>query len=317
MSATPITIRPLPATRVKRILYTTDFSVASRKALPLLGVIARKFDSEIYIANIWFPLPYSMGTPDASLALEVEQFEDAQARTREFSNSPELAGLKTTLVVEQGEVEEEIARVVEERDVDLVVLSTHGRTGWKRLLMGSVSESLFRKLSCPVLTVGPSLAEKFSREFPLKRVLFPVDFSEESRSVFPFVASLASQHGCELVLVHVLPEETATNPDAKRLAEPLRKDMESVYSPYLQKGCKAEFAIDFGDPVERILNLAETGNVDLIAMGVRNAPEFVTHFRNTITYRVVLEAKCPVLTYRASQRIGQQKTSRNKSTEDL
>ena len=300
MSAARIATPPLPGTRVKKLLYATDFSEASRKALPIVAAIARKFDSELFIANVWYPLSYSMGRPDAPAALEAEQFEDAVACTREFSKCAELAGLNTTVVVEQGEVEEEIARVVQQRGVDLVVVGTHGRTGWKRLLMGSVSESLFRKLTCPVLTVGPALSERFSREFALKRLLFPVDFSEESRSVFPFIASLASQHGCELVLVHVLPEETGTNPDARKLAEPLRKDMELVYSPYLQKSCKAEFVIDFGDSVERILSLAETHNVDLIAMGVRNAPEFVTHFRNTITYRVVLEAKCPVLTYRAS-----------------
>jgi nucleotide-binding universal stress UspA family protein len=300
MSTTfPVAIPTMPAAQLKRILYATDLSEASRKALPLLSAIARKYDSEIYVANIWFPLPYSMGAPDAPLALEAQQSEDALSRTREISESEQLAGVPKTLVVEQGDVVEEIAKIVREQNVDLVLLSTHGRTGWKHLLMGSVAESLFRNLRCPVLTVGPRLSERFSRAFTLKKLLFAVDFSEESRTVFPYVASLASQQDCELVLVHVLPEETGMNPESRRLAEALRKDMESVYSPYLEKGCKAEFVIDFGDPAKRILDLAEIKGVDLIAMGVRNAPEFVTHFRNTITYRVVLGATCPVLTYRA------------------
>lgn len=300
MSTVPVAIPSLPATQLKRVLYATDFSEASRRALPLLSAIAKKYGSEIYIANIWFPLPYSMGSPDAPLAFEAEQAEDALTRTREISESEQLAGVPKTLIVEQGDVGEEIARIVRERSVDLVLLSTHGRTGWKHLLMGSVAERLFRNLRCPVLTVGPRLSERFSREFPLKKLLFAVDFSQESRMVFPLVSSLAAQRNCELVLVHVLPEETGLNPEARRLAEPLRKDMESVYSPYLEKGCKAEFVIDFGDPAKRILDLAQAKNVDLIAMGVRNAPEFVTHFRNTITYRVVLQATCPVLTYRAT-----------------
>lgn len=298
MSA-PITAPSLLASaQVKKILYATDSSEASRKALPLVGAVAKKYGAAIYVANIW--LPYSMGSPDAPVASEAEQFEDALAHTRKVSESPELAGLSTQVIVEEGDVGEEIARIVQQSNIDLVVVSTHGRTGWRRLVMGSVAESLFRNLSCPVLTAGPKLSERFSREFAIKRILFPTDFSEESRFTFPFFASLAAQNDSELVLAHVLPEETGTNPDTKRLAEPLRKDMEAVYAPYIEKSCRTEFVIDFGDAAQRIVDLVRTRHLDLIGMGVRNAPEFVTHFRNTVTYRVVLEAECPVLTHRAS-----------------
>jgi nucleotide-binding universal stress UspA family protein len=288
------------STTIKKILYTTDFSEASKRALPAVAAIARKYGSEIFIANVWSPLPYSMGSPDAPVALEVEEYQDALARTRKFLECSELVGLHSQILVEEGDVGEQIARVVQERDVDLVVVSTHGRTGWKRFVMGSGAESLLRNLTCPVLTVGPKLAERFCRQFAVRRILFPTDFSEQSRSVFPFFASFAAKNACELVIAHILPEETGINPEAKKLAEPLRKDLESVYSPYIHEPCKPDFVIDFGDPVERVLALAEFRDVDLIAMAPRNAPEFVTHFRKTVTYRVVLGATCPVLTYRAS-----------------
>ena len=301
MSAIPIAIPSMRATaQVQKILYATDFSEASRRALPLAVAIAKKYGAAICIANVWFPLPYSMGSPDAPVALEAEQLENVMARARRVSESSELARLPTELIVEEGDVAEQIAKIVQQRHIDLVVVSTHGRTGWRRLVMGSVAESLFRNLSCPVLTAGPKLSERFSRDFAIKKILVPIDFSEESRLTFPFFASLAVQNECELVIAHVLPEETGTNPDAKKLAEPLRKDMEIIYPPYIQESCKAEFLIDFGDSATRIVDLARVRNVDLIAMGVRNAPEFVTHFRKTVTYRVVLEAACPVLTRRAS-----------------
>jgi nucleotide-binding universal stress UspA family protein len=299
MSAIQIAVPRIPATQIRRILFATDFSEASRKALPLVAAIARKYGSEIYLANIWFPLPYTMGSPDVPIMFEAEQHKDALERTRKIAESEELAGFPKTVIVEQGDVGEEIEALVRKQNVDLVVLSTHGRTGWKHVLMGSVAEYLLRKLTCPVLTVGPRLSEGLSHEFAFRRILFPTDLSVEARELFPYFASLAAQEGGDIAVVHVLPEETGVNPDAATLAEPLRKDMESVYSRYVPIGCRAEFAITFGDPATRIVDLALARNVGLIGMGVRHASEVVTHFQNTIAYGVVLRATCPVLTCRA------------------
>ena len=134
----------------------------------------------------------------------------------------------------------------------------------------------------------------------IKHILFPTDLSDESQAVFPYLASLASQYKASLTLLHVLPVETATNPDAKSLAEPLRQEMQDIFSPHIDPRCSAEFIIDFGDTAERILSHAETGRADLIGLGVRKAGEITTHFRNTVAYRVVLQAHCPVLTSRYS-----------------
>jgi nucleotide-binding universal stress UspA family protein len=165
--------------------------------------------------------------------------------------------------------------------------------------MGSVAEELFRRLSCPVLTIGPCFTKMFSEKSRIKTLLFPTDLSRESRIIFPYLASVASENKSELILIHVLPEETGTNPDARVLAEPLRKELETVFAPLISPLCQAEFLIDFGNPAERILALAQQRGVDLIGMGVRQAPEFITtHFRNTVAYRIVLGAECPVLTWR-------------------
>ena len=128
----------------------------------------------------------------------------------------------------------------------------------------------------------------------IKHVLFPTDLSDESRAVFPYLTSLASEYKALLTLLHVLPIETATNPDAISLAEPLRKEMQNIFSPQIDPRCQAEFIVDFGDTTERILAHAEAGRADFIGLGVRKAGEITTHFRNTVAYRVVLQAQCPV-----------------------
>jgi nucleotide-binding universal stress UspA family protein len=302
MNASAIVISMVPAVQVRRILFATDFSEASRAALPLVSAIARQYGSHVYVANIWSPLPYSMVTPEAVSTLENKQKNEAQAKARGVLATKELAGVQATVIVQPGDPVEELNRVVRQQNIDLAVLSTHGRTGWKHVVMGSVAEELFRNLTCPVLTVGPCFSKWFSEKSQLKSILFPTDLSEESRSVFPYLASLASEYKSDLTLMHVLPEETGTNPDARRLAEPLRQEMEGTFSPQISPRCRANFVIEFGDPAKCILTFAQRRNVDLIGMGVRKAVAISTHFRNTIAYQVVLGADCPVLTCRPVQK---------------
>ena len=302
MNAAAVVIPIVPAIQIRRILYATDFSEASGAVLPLVSAIARHYGSQVYVANIWSPLPYSMVTPEAVSTLEKRQESEAQAKAKELLATTQLAGLSATVIVQPGDPVEELNRVVREQNIDLAVLSTHGRTGGKHLVMGSVAEDLFRNLPCPVLTIGPCFSKWYSDKGEIKTILFPTDLSEESRSVFPYLPSIASEYKSDLTLVHVLPEEAGTNPDARRLAEPLRKEMEAVFSPQISPRCRASFLIEFGDPAKCVLSLAQRPNVDLIGMGVRKAVAISTHFRNTIAYRVVLGADCLVLTCRSVQK---------------
>jgi len=186
--------------------------------------------------------------------------------------------------------------MVRENHIDLAILSTHGRTGLKHLMMGSVAEELFRNLPCPVLTVGPHLAPRFQTLTGLKEILFPTDMSEESKAVFPYLASLAAEYQAHITVLHVLPLQTAANPEAKKLAEPLQKQMEHTFAPTLSPRTPVSYVIDFGNPAERTLTHALTSSADLIGMGVRQAGEITTHFRTTAAYKVVIGAYCPVLT---------------------
>lgn len=298
MKASAVVIPIVPSIELKRILYATDFSDASLAALPLVSIMARHYGSRVFVANIWTPPQYPMVSPEVAGALQYKDESEAQAQARGLLNTKELAGLSATAIVKSGVPSQELGRLVREKNIDLAILGTHGRTGLKHLLMGSVAEDLFRHLPCPVLTVGPNVPKWSMVRDEIKHILFPTDLSEESRAAFPYLASLASEHRASLTLLHVLPIETARNPDARSLAEPLRKEMQSIFSSSIDPRCPAEFIIDFGDTSERILAHAEAGRADLIGLGVRKAGEVTTHFRNTVAYRVVLQAHCPVLTSR-------------------
>jgi nucleotide-binding universal stress UspA family protein len=300
MKTSTVVIPIAPAIELQRILYATDFSDASLAALPLVSTIARKYGSHVFVVNVSTPVPYTMVSPEAAAALQQKDELAARAKVRDLLNTGDLARLSATAIVRSGLPSKELGRFVREQTIDLAILGTHGRTGMKHLLMGSVAEDLFRHLPCPVLTVGPNISKASLQATGIKHILFPTDLSDESRAVFPYLASLASEYKASLTLLHVLPIETATNPDAMSLAEPLRKEMQNIFSPHIDPRCRVEFIIDFGDAAERILAHAETGRADLMGLGVRKAAEITTHFRNTVAYRVVLQAQCPVLTARHS-----------------
>lgn len=300
MKASSVVIPVAPAIELQRVLYATDLSDASLAALPLVSTIAHQYGSRVFVMNVSTSVSYAMVSPEAAVALQQRDELAAQSKVQELLNSGDLAGLSATAIVRSGFPTEELERFVRQQKIDLAILGTHGRTGMKHLLLGSVAEELFRHLPCPVLTVGPNVAKASMQATAIRHILFPTDLSDESQAVFPYLASLASQYKASLTLLHVLPVETATNPDAMSLAEPLRKEMQNIFASHMDPDCPAEFMIDFGETAERILAHAESGRADLIGLGVRKAGEITTHFRNTVAYRVVLQAHCPVLTARYS-----------------
>lgn len=291
-----VAIPVLPAVRLKNILYTTDFSNPSRVALPIVAAIARKYGSHIFAAHVWAPLPYSMVSPEALPVLEGKEENDARDALDDFMRIKEFDGLTVTPILKCGEATRELSRIVHQHHIDLAILSTHGRTGFKRLLMGSVAEELFRSLPCPVLTVGPNISHRFDTQSEIKRILFPTDLSHDSAAVFPYLAALAAEYAAQITLLHVVPQEDRRHPAAMDEAESLRSAMQRMFGSQIDPRCTVRLVVEAGDPTERILAQARAENVDLIGFGVRKAGEITTHFRNTVPYKVVLESECPVLT---------------------
>lgn len=130
----------------------------------------------------------------------------------------------------------------------------------------------------------------------MNEVLFPTDLSIESGGVFPYLASLASESAAHMTLLHVVPGEDRRHPSAMDEHDSLRSAMQRMFCPKIDPRCGVKLVVEAGDPVERILANSRADKADLIGFGVRKAGEISTHFRNSVPYKVVLEAECPVLT---------------------
>lgn len=199
--------------QLKRILYATDFSEASRLALPIVCAIGRKYGSQIWVMNVWSRLPYSMVTPEALGVVENKQEADAKAEMARFLQRSELQELPTKPLVVSGDPVEEISHFIDEQRIDLAVIATHGRTGLKHFLMGSLAEQLLHTLTCPILTVGPHLNSRFGDWKEIKTILYPTDFSPESKTVFPYVAALAAEYQSTIMVLHVVRPKDKGGPD--------------------------------------------------------------------------------------------------------
>jgi nucleotide-binding universal stress UspA family protein len=294
MSAIPIPV--LPSVQLKRILYTTDLSDASRAALPFVSAIARRYGSQVFAAHIWAPLLYPMTPAGMHSILEEQQKKDAQRALEEVLQTKELAGIQVKSMLACGEPLRELKKIVQENRIELAIVSTHGRTGFRHLLMGSVAEELFRTLPCPVLTVGPNISSRFTTQREIRHILFPTDLSLESKAVFPYLAMLAAEYRSKITVLHVLPSENHRHPSELDEAATLKEEIHRMFCSQTDPRCQVHVIIEAGHPAERILAHSQAGKADLIGLGVHKLGTFSTHFRNTIPYKVILQAECPVLT---------------------
>ena len=141
---------------IKTILCPTDFSEPAREALNVASDLAQHFGAEIrllHVVPVLPPLP-----PDPNFVFKVPEYEGflhAEAEKNLQTLSTDLSGksLRVTTSVAHGDAAGEIIRAAETQKVDMIVISTHGATGWERLLFGSVAEKVVRLASCPVLTI--------------------------------------------------------------------------------------------------------------------------------------------------------------------
>jgi nucleotide-binding universal stress UspA family protein len=142
----------------KRILCPTDFSEPAFTALKRAEELARCFDAELIVAHVIPPLPgpHLFPDPKASLNFDVPLYQQELAIKAEQMLKDLVSHHKvgTRDLVTTGEPAPEILRIAQQEHVDLIVIASHGLTGWRRLVFGSVAEKVVRQATCPVLTIA-------------------------------------------------------------------------------------------------------------------------------------------------------------------
>ncbi len=287
--AAPILTTPAAA-GLKNVLFTTDFSEESLKALPFAGSITRAFRSKLHLLHIEPAAPLTAGLADTHLYEAAGK--NAAEQLASLRTSPAIKGLDPALVLAEGDIKAQLLKTIGDRRIDLVVAGTRGRTGVRKMLLGSVLEEMCRASTCPILTVGPDAM--FHPEAPFKRILFPTNLSEQSRKAVPYIAMLAAEFGSRLTVVNVVPENEATTSEPHSPVASLKSKMAELFGADLEK-FKPEYQVAFGNTADAVLRVARERNANLIAMAIRNAfrPGIL---RQRTAYLIMAGAPCPVLT---------------------
>jgi nucleotide-binding universal stress UspA family protein len=293
-------VKSTPRLALDNILFTTDFSPASERAFLFALAFARWYGSKITVAHAVTPEPH-YSVPLDPLPVDMDPFwQNARNAMTAFETSHSFHGVKHASVLEQGSPWEVVSRVMRQQAVDLLVLGTHGRQGWKKLVLGSEAEVIFRQATCPVLTVGPHVAAMDPERWKPYTIVYATDFSPSSLQALPLALSIAEESQANLILLHLTPLVPI---DAQeRALRAIEERLQALVPAEATDWCKASVLVRFEFPAEGILRLARERAADLIVMGARKrgAPQAASHIPWATAAEVVSHAQCPVLTVRGS-----------------
>jgi len=218
-----------------------------------------------------------------------------------------MKGLTRQVFVERGPFWHVLERVIQERDIDLIVAGTHGRRGLKKLVMGSVAEEIFRRARCPVMTIGPHISTDGIAKGRIGLILYAghseTEIAEGENCALSYATGLARESEANLVLLHVLPR---TEDDFLARRESMAKDVRQQLlnrANLISRGARLAYPplpiVTFGTPAVEILRVAQQQRAELIVMAVHyKGIGLAAHLPWTTTHRVICEAPCPVLTVR-------------------
>ena len=275
-----------PKTRIafKNILFATDLSYLADAALPYVLETARLYGSRICAVHV----RHHGATWDRPEENALASLKD---RLKEFPSD---------VLVEDGEVQPTLLRLIAERNIDLVIVSTHGRTGLGRVLLGSVAEAIFRAAPCPVLTVGPHLVRDPQWALKIKEILYATDMTPVSDAAAKYAISLAQENQARLTILNVQPTAKAGElVQSEHYATATLRRLQELVPPEAQLWCEPYCMVEQGDPAEKILDVAARYRADLIVLGIRpHGIGTATHIARPTAHRVVAGATCPVLTAR-------------------
>lgn len=297
------------AVAVKNVLYATDFSATSQAAIPYAAGICRKFGSTLHIAHVLSDATLLMSGGVDYVAIGA-LYEDASTVAKEKIDKirGQLSGISMRSYVRHGRVWENLSDIVDENEIDLIVVGTHGRTGLGKIVLGSVAEDILRHAPCPVLTVGPKVSGRaklpeFNVQAPtlapvdleLQNVLYAANFTDASLRVAPVAIDLAEEFGARLTLIHVLENYSILDAKSRPIEDAVRQLQALV--PKNAVAYVPEVIIEFGSPWQAIVNKAAERDADLIVLGAQ-AGSGTTHLPWSTVHQVVARATCPVLTVR-------------------
>jgi nucleotide-binding universal stress UspA family protein len=292
---------------IERILCPIDFSDNSLHALAHAAAIARWYEARLTMLYVFANLPTIDAPP---LLLGESERARLTARMRELAAVVPSGVPVDCQIQDAGLVHDGILTQVEATQADILVLGTHGRSGFQRLFLGSVAEKVIRLVKCPTLIVPPR-APDLTPNAPVQfnRIVCPIDFSDSSLGALEYAINLSGEADGQLTLLHVLemPPALAQEPfyldgelararDAA--ADDARRRLDSLIPEEARAYCAVETTVVEGRAYREILRQAAERRAELIVMGVHGRGALDLLLFGSTTHHVIRASPCPVLIVR-------------------
>ena len=294
--------------RLDTILAPVDFSDMSLEAAKHAAMLARRMDAKLLLAYV--RPPADLYGPAAAMAeghteRDLEQIRQAEAKLRDWADAVWPGGAVQPLLA-TGEAARQLCILAENNAVDLVVLATHGHGGFRRFLVGSLTQKLLHDLECPVLTgVHMECPQAFPGK-PYERIACAVGLREKphSEAVLRRAADLAKRFGAELTVLHAAPTlayplfpggPVAMNVFPEEAREALVRQRETMLADMLDDlGIEAEMDVAAEDPVEYVERAVKQTESDLLVVG-RSVRHGVFGGPHGDAYGIIRHSPVPVL----------------------
>lgn len=292
MAASPTTM-PVAITR---ILCATDFSPSADHAVSCALALARQCTAKISLLHVLEAS--SAASIDFSPGVTEPDRRQAEKLFRALENSGALKSVDHSILIRRGALCDVLEDVVGAHEIDLVVIGTHGLTGFKKVLLGSAAERVCRRAPCPVMTIGPHVTVP-GAGLRFTRILYATDFLTGSLRIAPLALSLADQAHGTVTLLHVIEESgRVTAADPRSPPERVSRKLTDLLPAGSGVHITPHVLAPFGPPAETILKVADGEQSDLIVMGMRAARggALTTHIPKAVAPYVISHARCPVLT---------------------
>jgi nucleotide-binding universal stress UspA family protein len=301
-----------PMIEFKRILCPVDFSDSSARSLAHAAALARWYEAQLTMLHVVPTFDPVQVRAALGVPVEIVNPVTHDEVEREMRLLLERAGVsaEADLIAQAGDASPTIVDQALTTRADLIVIGTHGRRGFKRLLLGSVTETVLHEAPCPVLTVSPHTEAATSDVVTFKRILCPIDFSPSALQAFGFALDLARQAGGLVTLFHVvewLPEDEPRAsihfnvPEFRGyMVDDAQRRLRSLVAEESRAWCEIDDLIVAGRAHREILRAAEARSADLIVMGAQGRGGVELALFGSTTQQVVRGAACPVLTVRGA-----------------
>jgi nucleotide-binding universal stress UspA family protein len=289
---------------VKLILCPIDFSEFSVRAYRYALSLAEHYRAKVVALHVLELWRYPSAGFAASAALYDEfcqaVHESAKEKLKEFVKNHTDNEVQPELLVHQGTAPDSILSFSQVQKADVIVMGTHGQRGYDRLMLGSVTDRVMRRATCPVLVVSnpppddTAAGKQRHHVHRLNRILFCTDFSENSERALSYAISAAEEYDAELTLLHVLEEVPSPAKKEKAIAAATAQ-LDKLISPEGRRTLNIKTAVRTGKPYRQIIQFALEAKIDMVTMGVRGRGALDLAVFGSTTYRVMQLGPCPVL----------------------